>query len=929
VQVNTILTGDCLTMLRTLPEGSVQCVVTSPPYWGLRDYGTAEWEGGDPECEHVCGGQVYDTKSPGAIQSGVRPGCDASTCKRCGARRVDAQLGLEARPDCMGYATGNACGSCYVCGMVAVFREVRRVLRDDGVCFLNLGDSYANDGKWGGSTGGKHVAALHGDSSVGRQKQTTGLKPKDLCGIPWRVALALQSDGWWLRAAITWCKCLSGGARVYARTQKGESPMTVKELVRLDPATVQLWDGHKWNQAVAWEETMPDSDRKAKSARARSARHRGHDALVGGDIELEFRNGERVGCTRMHKWPTGRGLVQACDLEVGDIVWTTPLPEPTAPVYPGALEDGMIGWFVGLYLAEGSKSDDAIQIACHADEIGQWLPRLQDLAERYHGSVAAHQTGNKALIVFHGAVLHGILASYLSGRTAHDKHLHPRCWTRSNDFLRAVLDGYLSGDAQEIANGWRLGFCANDSLANDLRCVAARLGLSLRLKRGVATETTTGKTFKCWRGSLRKREDRKSNDGEIIAIRQSRARRFWMISLRDEPHVFALASGILTGNSNPMPESVTDRPTNATEMVFLLAKSERYYYDAEAVKEPGTSGPSDLRKMLEQRERIGGLTKVLDAPLNAGNRATNIGNKRGVGTPGTRNLRNWWLVNTAPYRDAHFATFPEALVRPMILAGTSENGACPNCGAPWRRVVEKTTAPHPNRWSKQADAKQFDAGGNEYGEGGTLWVAVQTRTVGWTPTCGCAHPDLEAGDLDIIASPTGERAGEDPSIRTGRAGMNRPRGDNEGRRFITRFEQRKYAEQLRNSPHRADMEAEAGSAFAHYIRTDMSGARPVPYGLLDVWLGRGWLERVEVPDCSETPTVPCVVLDPFFGSGTVGVVAERLGRHWRGIELNPEYVALAERRIALARVSPEGRKAAQEAEAQQQAGQLALDVEDA
>lgn len=142
----TILTGDCREVLKTLPDASVNCCVTSPPYFGLRDYGHA-W-----------------------------------------------QIGLEFTPDA------------YVAELVAVFREVRRVLRDDGTLFLNLGDSYANDGKWGGSSGGKHVKALHGDTGVGRGKVHTGLKPKDLIGIPWRVAFALQADGWWLRQDIIWAK---------------------------------------------------------------------------------------------------------------------------------------------------------------------------------------------------------------------------------------------------------------------------------------------------------------------------------------------------------------------------------------------------------------------------------------------------------------------------------------------------------------------------------------------------------------------------------------------------------------------------------------------------------------------------------------------------------------------------------------------------
>jgi DNA modification methylase len=134
---------------RALPldDASVQCVVTSPPYWGLRDYG------------------------------------------------VDGQLGLEPTPDE------------YVANMVAVFREIRRVLRDDGVVWLNLGDSYASgeigrhDGRVEGS---EYGAKIEGPRQHARLQ--SGLKPKDLVGIPWRVAFALQADGWYLRSDIIWSK---------------------------------------------------------------------------------------------------------------------------------------------------------------------------------------------------------------------------------------------------------------------------------------------------------------------------------------------------------------------------------------------------------------------------------------------------------------------------------------------------------------------------------------------------------------------------------------------------------------------------------------------------------------------------------------------------------------------------------------------------
>lgn len=155
------LTGDCRAILPTLDADSVQCCVTSPPYFGLRDYGVA------------------------------------------------GQIGLESSVDA------------YVAELVAVFREVRRVLRDDGTLWLNLGDSYA--GSWGNYSGhnrGKGGQRAITNGSQAHQKSYDGLetwrpatslpqdgiKPKDLIGIPWRVAFALQADGWWLRADVIWAK---------------------------------------------------------------------------------------------------------------------------------------------------------------------------------------------------------------------------------------------------------------------------------------------------------------------------------------------------------------------------------------------------------------------------------------------------------------------------------------------------------------------------------------------------------------------------------------------------------------------------------------------------------------------------------------------------------------------------------------------------
>lgn len=191
-----IYQGNSIEVLGQLPSEFVHCVVTSPPYWGLRDYGTGDWDGGDPNCEHSCGGQVQDSKAPGAITTGVRPGCDASSCLKCGAKRIDEQIGLEKTPEE------------YISKMVDVFREVRRVLKPDGTCWINIGDSYC--GYHGNSRVVDGISPSDKPGYRENMRETTvgksGLKNKDLVGIPWMLAFALRGDGWWLRQDIIWSK---------------------------------------------------------------------------------------------------------------------------------------------------------------------------------------------------------------------------------------------------------------------------------------------------------------------------------------------------------------------------------------------------------------------------------------------------------------------------------------------------------------------------------------------------------------------------------------------------------------------------------------------------------------------------------------------------------------------------------------------------
>ena len=184
-----LICGDSLTELKKMESASVNCCVTSPPYWGLRDYGTAKWEGGSVDCDHKHPIDCGPNATVGNTTKGVqRPYKDV--CGLCGATRQDNQLGLEKTPEE------------YVAKMVEVFREVKRILKDDGTLWLNLGDSYwANRSENGQS---------YDDNEVQRKrsggKNHSNIKPKDLVGIPWMVAFALRADGWYLRQDIIWHK---------------------------------------------------------------------------------------------------------------------------------------------------------------------------------------------------------------------------------------------------------------------------------------------------------------------------------------------------------------------------------------------------------------------------------------------------------------------------------------------------------------------------------------------------------------------------------------------------------------------------------------------------------------------------------------------------------------------------------------------------
>lgn len=242
-----------------------------------------------------------------------------------------------------------------------------------------------------------------------------------------------------------------------------------------------------------------------------------------------------------------------------------------------------------------------------------------------------------------------------------------------------------------------------------------------------------------------------------------------------------LRSDVIWSKPTAMPESVTDRPTNAHEHIFLLAKNERYFYDADAIREPLKPKTFTTFGIKHHAQGNDGLGMVKSD--NWGRTVTERQPKlTAVGEIAGANKRSVWTVTSQPYPEAHFATFPPKLIEPCVLAGTSPQ-ACEHCGTPWSRQVERT----PMIIKNGPKAGGYGSRTTD-GLSGTMLSPAESHTIGWQPACTCAN---------------------------------------------------------------------------------------------------------------NTGSGKCIVLDPFMGAGTTALVALQHNRNYLGIELNADYIQLAQKRIAI------------------------------
>jgi hypothetical protein len=597
-----LLVGDVFERMATLDDHSFDLIVTSPPFLALRSY----LPDGHPD--------------------------------------KAKEIGSEPTP------------ADYLDTLLALTAEWRRLLAPHGSIAVELGDTYSGSGGAGGDYGDQGLRAGQAkfdgsgrrnrpaDVAAGILAPTKRPGPDqrdDIEGWPLAKSLTLVPElypaclaygrnlltgepspagRWRIRNLKPWIRCLDIDTVVYVRTPTGDRPM---RLLHLDQqfalGKFKLWNGTRWTEVVGTQTSTAE------------------DA-----IELEFRTGERVACTRDHRWPieapgVGRKMLRADELTVGDVVPQTRLPDG-ALSEPTGLPNDDIGWLVGVFLGDGSfDSRDRIQIAGHRVLDASRADRLARIAADYDGTCSVYEHGNedggnRGNVVVRSKVLAAAIRRYIGGDNARNKHLTDAAWRRSDVFLRSLLMGYLESDGHydEPNDRWRLGFTDNRWLARDLRTIAARLGASCIVRRWgpVAPDERGGSwagatTFR-HRGEIRfghRGIDGRSQPkprGEIVAIHQSKRRTFIDVAVADAPHLFALASGLLTHNSNPPVGALGDKERPATSYITVACVGASRWFDLDAVR-TGLSEPGATRQLGGRKSPNGGdWTREAASGQNAG-----------------------------------------------------------------------------------------------------------------------------------------------------------------------------------------------------------------------------------------------------------------------------------------------------------------------
>lgn len=544
---HTLHIGDCVKVLSQLEAKSVDCVITSPPYWGLRFYGkNAEMDW--PDGWH-------------------------------------GQLGLE--PDF----------NTYVDHIAQVFREIKRVLKDKGSLWLNMGDTYA--GGWGAEGKPEDWEDLH---TRHKEKYPThsvtkhaSLPAKCLIEIPSRVVLRLiDNEGWILRNRVVWYKrnCLSAYTRVFARVNGKPIRAALRDILRLDG-----------------EKELPSYDTEGRFLWTRITW-----SLAGRNParKLFFEDGTSETITHEHEVPVRNNgpepiLKRIRDLNIGDM-----LLDYSAFKIEGDIDsiyDEEAGYLIGVYLAEGNKLSDreGFQMAFHSEKDEAMIRRVEAvISGRFGEQPYRFQKEGKSLrLAVSSGVVGAIMDKFVAGSTSHNKHLTRDALLYGHHFLNGVLHGFLDGDGywEQQNKRWRISITVNEALASDLAFIAHLS--KWRVRRYRQTARIGEKTYPIIRIELRPKHPTPPIHGDIrtkklVRIEETTPIDNFDIEVDNPSHLFVLDSGLVVHNH--MPSSVKDRLANSHEYIFHLVKQQRYYYDLDSIREPHQSANGNKRFNIRVRD---------------------------------------------------------------------------------------------------------------------------------------------------------------------------------------------------------------------------------------------------------------------------------------------------------------------------------------
>lgn len=683
METNKIIQGDALRELRKLPSESIDMVITSPPYWALRDYGEGTeniWDG-DENCEHEWdniqrfnptrgkrdGKGIY--KDPKYEVKGCNKSeIDSNFCKKCGAWK--GQLGLE--PDF----------KLYIKHLADIFSEVWRVLKPEGTAWINLGDTYAGGGGWNGIPDDwDSISTKSKQKRFDNPSKKSSLPAKSLVQIPHRFAIEMTDRGWILRNTIIWHKCLSENTELFCKINDEYKKMTIKELWKNKNQKIQLPTSKKGSSVWVDVKDVINSGKKEI-------------------YEITLTNGLKIQTTSEHRFPIKRCGLNKNDLEylkIGSLKKTEDLTKEDYLYITNFFDfkdknnlysynDGLA---VGLYLAEGcyirqKKCNKGTKYSKNAlkrwskekgyDSIQEYLNQRDDIV----GLNITHQDRDFLKKLNFNIKSYGkyknysrdkkymnLVRKFIKGKNAYEKRLTNEVWNTNKEFIKGLFDGYLQGDGHydKKNDRWRLGFTSkNNFLMSDFTTICKILGYDIRIGKGNSVANI---------GQIRKKTNRNNYKGvfaqKIKSIKKKKVMQVYDISvksiygsyrgklegsrgktkqenLKKWNNLFCINNGILTHNSSCMPSSVRDRFTVDFEYLFFFSKKKKYYFEQQF--EP-TSEKSDFKN------KIGS-----DVPY-----AITGNNNLGKGSRGNpekgRNKRTVWHINPKPFKEAHFACVDE------------------------------------------------------------------------------------------------------------------------------------------------------------------------------------------------------------------------------------------------------------------------------